>query len=105
MIQNLIGADIYNPCPESLLDSPKLTNLLKSENTSLLASPLAPPSSLASPVSGRLGLLPPGLIKLLVGKVNEAVEEGSMSRDVRNEVLSSSDRVDVIVRNASRRSF
>jgi hypothetical protein len=90
---DVIISTTYGTWTESLLDNPKLTNLLKSENTSLLPSPALapPPSSLFSPVSGRLALLPPGLAKLLA--VREAVEDGSVSSDVKNDVLSSSERL------------
>ncbi len=92
------------------LRNPKLTNLLKSENTlspGRFASPTLDP--VGGPLSGgddspekmpSLGAL---IILGLTMPPCDAV--GSMSSDDRNEVLSSSLFVLVIVRNESNRSF
>lgn len=100
---------------------PKLTNLLKSENTSLRCTSALPPASL-EPVDGPLGpgppvmeakmpsfppkgrdtLLAPGLMRL---PPECPVAAGSMSREERKEVLSRSVLVLVMVRKESRRLF
>jgi hypothetical protein len=87
---------------ESRLTRPKLTNLLKSENTSLFPSPAFPPGLKTSPSP------PTRFTRLSLGLAREVAlraEEGSMSRDDRNDVLSSSARVEVMVKKESNRSF
>ena len=98
--------------------SPKLTNRLKSENTSRLPawSDLVP----SEPVDGAFvnggddsaarmlsPAVAPGMreTRLLPGLVKFAMEPGSMSSEERKDVPSSSGLVLVMVRKESRRSF
>ena len=107
----------YDGGSVSLL-SPKLTNRLKSENTSRLPawSDLVP----SEPVDGAFvnggddsaarmlsPAVAPGMsdTRLLPGLVKFAIEPGSMSSEERKDVPSSSGLVLVMVRKESRRSF
>src|SRR5258708_20183888 len=99
---------------------PKLTNLLKSENTSLRCTSVFPPASLEpvdgplgpgpedtelkmpSPPNGRVTLLAPGLMRLPPAW---PVAAGSISSEERKDVLSRSVFVLVMVRKESNRLF
>lgn len=101
--------------------NPKETNLLKSENTSRFCPsfPLALPSLLdpvGGPLSGgevnALNTLSAAeaedngsAMRLVTGLPTAKLASGSISRDVRKDVLSRSVLVLVIVRNESRRLF
>jgi hypothetical protein len=69
-----------------------------------MLSPVDGPLTL-SPVFGRGSdsLPEPGLVMFTAARCEEV--EGSMSSEERNDVLSSSDLVDVMVRKESKRSF
>lgn len=110
---------------ESLLKP--LTNLLKSENTSRLSSglpvalePVGGPLNGGEPsAANRLSAAPKGVVwppstsgkdtrlpaGLVILELIWAVDPGSMSSEDRNDVLSSSVFVLVIVKNESRRLF